>query len=155
MSIRVDFEGVPDPSEFSVLPAGEYLTRVVEAEEKIGKQSGNEYLALKYQVIGGKYDGTIIYDNMFYTELSLPRLKFMLREFGFNVEGSIEFDGSALVGKPMALTTTVEHEEDYKGRLDAEGHVKIVKKCKVEFVGFRKPTDEEVATVAAVEDLPF
>lgn len=49
----------------SYLPVGKYNVVVDDAENRVGKDSGVDYLHLSLRVEGGEYDGRVCFDNLF------------------------------------------------------------------------------------------
>ena len=55
----------PDaPVSYDPIPAGEYRLKALEAEEKQNSANTGSYINVKFQVVGGDYDGRFIW-NMF------------------------------------------------------------------------------------------
>lgn len=87
-------------TEFQPLPAGTYLTKVVNVEKKTS-QSGNDYVGMTMEVIDGEYASRKIYNNLHLTpktaENSIKRIYKMAEFAGVapvafsNVDAIVDF----------------------------------------------------------------
>lgn len=66
-------------SEDSAIPAGTYAVEVASAADKVA-QSGNHMIALTCRVIGGPYDGRLLWTNIVFATTNTTAMKFTLRK---------------------------------------------------------------------------
>lgn len=108
--IKVDTTGV-EVNPPAVKP-GLYQAKIKEAEAKPAKSSGNMQLAIIYEIVGGEFDGRVLFD---YIPLDDDSMAFRLAAFqdalGMKRKGEIDTD--KLVGKKIAIRTVVQKSEEY------------------------------------------
>ena len=63
-SINFNAQEVEPQSEFTPLPAGEYMTIIVDSELKPTKNGKGSYLQLALQVIDGHYKNRVVFDRL-------------------------------------------------------------------------------------------
>lgn len=85
-TIRIDFSGV---KTLTLMEEKDYKIKVVEIEQEVGSDSGIGYLAWKFEVVGGKHDGRILYHNTSLGVDSLWNLKGVLMAQGIKVPNSV------------------------------------------------------------------
>jgi hypothetical protein len=111
----VDFTNVEEMS-FDPLPAGEYLLRVVEAEEREGPTA--PYINLRMEVVDGDYAGRSIFEILSLSEKALFRLKGFMLAAGYEDEelaGSIEFDPDDFL--EVEVLAQVKQRKDNNGEM--------------------------------------
>lgn len=80
----VDFTNV-EVKDFLPVPAGVYLLRVVEAEERVSASSEYDYLSLSWEVVDGEFEGRRLWDVLSYSPKALWKLKgFLLDVVGIS-----------------------------------------------------------------------
>lgn len=52
------------PDEFTPVPEGKYLAKIIDEEHKNNKSGTGEILALKLEIIDGDYAGRFLFDNI-------------------------------------------------------------------------------------------
>ena len=92
--ISVDFTGVK--SGGATIPDGRYAAKIIAVEQKEGKESGEPYVELTWEVTSKKCNGREIkFDNYSLQPQALWRLKGMLEAMGVDVpdgEQDVDFD---------------------------------------------------------------
>lgn len=114
--MKFDYTNTEDGNtQNPVIPAGTYKVEVIDVEEMINQNSGNEFWIIKLKVIEGEYIGSRIDDfNIFSPSLDSAN-KAMFLSFGFPVDKQIiNIEPAELIGKKMMVTI---NQEEYKGKL--------------------------------------
>lgn len=97
----VDFTNVQG-SGFELLPRGDYLLRVANAEERDSQSSEHQYLNVEFEVVDpSEFAGRKVWDSMSYSPKALWKLKDFLLATGVTEEelaGEFEFDPADLNG---------------------------------------------------------
>lgn len=109
----VDFTDVEEMS-FEPLPAGEYLLRAVEAEEREGPTA--PYINLRLEVVDGDYAGRSIFEILSLSPKALFRLKGFMLAAGYEEEelaGSLEFDPDDFL--EVEVLAQVKQRKDQNG----------------------------------------
>ena len=119
--LKVDFTGV---ESYIKCDEGEHIVKLTEVTEKTAESSGNEMLAVVFEVTKGSCAGARLFDNFVLTEKALWKLKSYLEVVGIKADGKIAINLDNLIGKTCIVT--VSHEE-YKGQLKAriDGYKKL------------------------------
>lgn len=100
----IDFSAV---TGIEPLPADKYIATVVEATEgQSGK--GNTKIDLKWKVVGGKYDGRMIFDVLTFTPQTAFRVKNTLMGLGFPRDFKGEVRVAELIGKNASITVDIQ-----------------------------------------------
>lgn len=75
--------------DFEKLPDGEYTCLLEDVVKKVGKESGNAYLNLKFSVMEGDKEGRLIFVSYFFTDKTIERtVKTILKlahDFGYEL----------------------------------------------------------------------
>lgn len=113
----LDFSDAKE-SSFELIPEGQYLVKVEDAEVKDTKSGTGQYINVKFKVCGGKHDGKVLFhmfniknDNAKAVEIGLGQLKMF-----FKCAGKTEFQlqtVSDLCG--MIASALVKHKSDSYG----------------------------------------
>ena len=120
MPITVPMGGVGD--EMEVLPAGAYNATAYEWEQRFGRDSGQPYISLTFQIASGDYSGRKLWSNYSLQPQSLWALKRFLITAGITEDSFPDEDGAELdiepllrqvMGRPVVITATVGQ---YQGR---------------------------------------
>lgn len=83
-SINIDFSEVPD-QQFGLIPKGNYDAIVDEVTVKKGKDSGEPYLNWKLKIVGGDYEGRVLFTITSFSGKALPGTKATLKTFGYDM----------------------------------------------------------------------
>ncbi len=86
--------GNAEQRSFTVLPAGEYAFRVLDAEEK-RSSNGNDMIALKLDVYDDKGKQAVVYDNLVFNEKAQWKVDHFLKSCGMLPEEGSEVNLSA------------------------------------------------------------
>jgi len=124
--VRINWDSIVDTTT-AVLPDGDYMVKVVDAEEKPAS-TGSEMISLKLQVQHGPHAGKWVWDNVVFSGKALPRLRIIGKAFGFNMAGEADITAQMFLGKVVMITTK---QETYGGKTRA----------KVPFDGYAPATD--------------
>lgn len=108
--LKVDFT---DVASYSKAEEGEHIAVLRELEETEAKESCNDMIVAKFEVIKGESKGAIVYDHYVLVERALFRFKNFLEAVGMKADGKIQVDLDKLIGKKVIID--VKHEE-YNGQ---------------------------------------
>lgn len=139
---KVDFSHIDDVQDFTPLPAGKYLCKLVEVEEA-NTQYGDEMWKLRFQVIEGKHTGRYVFDNMVFSEAAIKRVKLICGRLGLNVSGELDLTPDLIKNRSCYLTVQTEEYED------DEGNRKM--RNVVPFAGYDRADAAPAAAAAAAE----
>lgn len=139
---KVDFSHIDDVQDFTPLPAGKYLCKLVEVEEA-NTQYGDEMWKLRFQVIEGKHTGRYVFDNMVFSEAAIKRVKLICGRLGLNVSGELDLTPDLIKNRSCYLTVQTEEYED------DEGNRKM--RNVVPFAGYDRTDAAPTAAAAAAE----
>lgn len=112
---KIDFNKVDDVQDFSPLPDGKYLCRVVEVEEAT-TQYGDEMWKLRFAVESGPQRGRYIFDNLVFSEAALKRVKLICSRLGLDVSGKLDLTPALISGRSCHVTVATEAYEDQEGK---------------------------------------
>ena len=112
---KIDFSHVDDVQDFSPVPAGKYLCRLVGIEEA-STQHGDEMWKLRFEVTQGPYAGRLIFDNLVFSEAALKRAKLICSRLGLDVSKELDLTPELIKGRVALLTVEIEPYEDGEGR---------------------------------------
>ncbi len=108
---RVDFSNVGDVTDFSPIPDGEYLVKLVDIETD-STRSGDEMWKLRLQVDGGEHDGRLLFDNLVFSAKAMSRVKLICASFGVDVSGAVDVQPELLLDKRAMVSTYQEEFTD-------------------------------------------
>jgi hypothetical protein len=117
--INVDFTGVDPVAEpgSGPIPDGEYLVAVDVAQERTS-QRGTHGVALQLRIVGGQFDGRLLFDDLWITPAALGYVLHRLRCLGIAVPaGPFILDPERLVSRRARVV--VRQEEGADGRVRA------------------------------------
>lgn len=131
-----------EESQFAVLPEGQYRIRVRSAEKTQSKSSGNDMLALQFDVSGSN---SILYHNIVFLPDRPEITNRMLTQFfdSFRDIPDGEFDTARWIGKVGACK--VKHDE-YNGRTNAKVSYFIKAEKQGELPPWKEPSNSESGT---------
>jgi len=112
---KVDFGHIDDLQDFTPLPAGKYLCKLIGIEEA-RTQYDDEMWKLKFQVSDGQHAGRFIFDNLVFSEAALKRAKLICSRLGLDVSGEMDLTPEMLKNRTCHLTVQTEEYEDDEGR---------------------------------------
>lgn len=137
---KLDFSKIDDIQDFSPLPAGKYLGRLVEIEEA-STQHGDEMWKLRFEITQGQYTGRLIFDNLVFSNAALKRVKLICSRLGLDVSQALNLTPELIKGRTTYLTVEVETYEDAEGRSKQRNVVP--------FAGYERVEGGSAATPAA------
>jgi hypothetical protein len=114
------------PNEgFNPLPAGDYPVVITESELKTTKAGTGKYLSLKLQVLDGKYQNRILFDN-----LNIQNPSEVAQQIGQGTLSAIcravgvmtPQDSSELHNKPLMATVKIENDQNGNPRNAVKGY---------------------------------
>lgn len=111
MPLNIDFSEIPS---LEPIPSGTYLATLIQADEGVS-QSGNGKMDLRWKVVGGEFDGRLVFDHLSFAPTALWRTKLFLQAVGFGKEFSGQITADDLLGKHAEITVAIE-----SGRTNAE-----------------------------------
>lgn len=112
---KIDFSNVSDITDFSPVPEGQYLCKLVDIEKDLTR-SGDEMWKLRWQVEGGEHDGRLLFDNLVFTSKAMSKAKLVCTCCGLDVSGELDLDPSMIRDKQVLVDTFHEEYEDDKGQ---------------------------------------
>jgi hypothetical protein len=112
---KIDFSKVGDVQDFTPLPAGQYLARLVGVEEA-STQHGDEMWKLRFEVVDGPHAGRLIFDNLVFSDAAMKRVKLICSRLGLDVSKELSLTPETIKGRTARLTVEVEPYEDTEGR---------------------------------------
>lgn len=113
--VRINWDSIDEPSS-NIMPDGDYLAKVVDAEERTAS-TGTEMIALKLEVTKGAYAGKWVWDNLVFSAKAMPRLKIVGKAMGLNMKGEADITPNMFLGKVCVITTA---QESYNGKTRAK-----------------------------------
>lgn len=150
---KVNFPEVPDVQNFSPLPEGKYLCKLIEITEST-TQYDDEMWKLRFKVIEGQYKGRIILDNLVFSEAALKRVKLICSRLGLDTTQEIDVTPGMLLKHKCYIDVEIQDYANEKGEPR--------KRNKVAFAGYElfegeeeSQEEENVEEIEEEEDLPF
>lgn len=107
------------PSDFDVLPAGEYEVVIVKSEKKATKSGNGAMLSLELQVLNGPYQNRKLFDNLNLwnqSETAAKIAKASLSAICRAVGVMTPNDSTDLHNKPLRVKVKVEKSDEYDDR---------------------------------------
>lgn len=142
---KIDFSHVDDVQDFSPLPAGKYLSRLVGIEQS-STQHGDEMWKLRFEVIRGPHAGRYLFDNLVFSDAALKRVKLICSRLGLDVSQEMDLTPELIRGRAVTLTVEVEPYEDAEGRTKQRNVVP--------FAGYEKADEPGVAPASTPRSPP-
>lgn len=143
---KVDFSHVEDVQDYTPIPPGKYLCKLIDVEEA-RTQYDDEMWKLRFQVIEGPHAGRSLFDNLVFSAAALKRVKLICSRLGLDVTGELNLTPDMIKGRSCYLTTQVE---EY---VDAEDRKKM--RNVIGFAGYEKVSQSETAANAVEEEAAF
>ena len=106
--VMIDFQNIPDEDpdagggNYPPLPDGQYKAFIKKVEEKQG--SKGMYFSVEWVLTDGEFKGRKVWDNLFFTAASLPRLKIVISRLGLDVSKPLNVTIDLLTGKQAWIT---------------------------------------------------
>ncbi len=138
----VDFPSTPDADEFSPIPEGQYLCKVIESKKLDNTAKGFEQWQLTFEVVDAKseYCGKRFWDRLFFSEGGMPRVKLICSRLGIDVTKKIDLEPEMLLEKFVNIEVIID-EYEYEG----EDGKKKGKRNKVPFAGYEEVEQPKVS----------
>jgi hypothetical protein len=147
---KMNFDEVPDATDFTPVPEGEYLARVVTVAKGI-TENNNEKWDIKLRIMGGEHEGRHVLDCLVFTERAYPRIKLVCKRLGIDVSGTVDLKPSDLEGRHAYITVEIEEFEGRDGKTKQSN--------KIPFAGYRSATEgqesEQANSESKDDDTPF
>jgi len=119
-----------EESTGGMVPPGEYKAKIVEV---FPEGDGNdERWGVQFKIVEGDYKGQGFFDNLFFSQKALPRVKMVCSRLGLPLSGNTALKPDMLLD--LEAYVTVEHSV-YEGKT----------KPKVPYAGYREIKDGEPA----------
>ena len=100
------------------LPEGDYKAKIISAEKKESKNSGNTYIKYGFQILEGKHKGKKLSGNATITPKALFWLRNMLEALGVEVpERAVNLKYKKYVGSKIGITL---EDDEYEGKIKSE-----------------------------------
>jgi hypothetical protein len=108
---KINFDEIEDVQDFSPIPGGRYLCRLVEVEES-KTQYDDEMWNVRFEVIEGEHKGRAVFDRMIFSQAAIKRVKLICSRLGLDVSGPMNLTPEMVKGKTCHLTVQVEEYLD-------------------------------------------
>jgi len=113
--------------EFTLVPAGSYACKVVDATEKTA-QTGNDFIEVVMEIMEGPESGSYLRDRLFATKKAINRLKRTIHRLtGMKLQGNdVEVDPKTLMGCKAWVDVEIEEREgigQYSGKTFRDSRV--------------------------------
>ena len=137
-----------DAEKVTRAPAGKYLFKIYEVEEKVGKISGNPYWQIKFET----KDGVKVCDNFMFNGKAASKTLYLLAALGLSDGENFpkqKFDKEDILGRFLYITTVKDKDSDFlKCPFNNTGYEEYKVKEKKEV---KKVVEEEIDE----EEFPF
>ncbi len=131
-----DFEG----GDFPALPAANYPVKCTGVKETTTAK-GDDMWNLTLTVIGGEFDGRLIFDRVVFSDAAENRVKLIFSRLG-GIKGSFTPEPIMLLQRVCVIETIIE---EYEGK----------DKCKVSFNGYLESGAESGSGASQSNNTPF
>lgn len=147
--MRLDFTKISDEEVvYELLPEGKHVLKVEKVEEKTSNK-GNDFWAITFV----DKDEARVFDNIFFTDKTLNRVKKMFKCLGLDVDGTFDYQPDDLVGCYINAEVLIE---DYlnkeTGKTKQKNTIDLWNSEPYSAKAKAKPKKEEVEEL---ESLPF
>jgi hypothetical protein len=150
--MKIDFTKISDEEmTFELLNEGKHLLKVTKCEPKTSEKS-NKFWAITYE----DKDGTKIWDNLFFTEKTLNRVKKCFSNLGLDVSGEFDYAPDDILGLYMNAEIKIEDYVDKNGNKKQKNTIDLWQSEKYQKTG-KKTTAKKVEVVTDDEssEIPF
>lgn len=145
----IDFTKVSDDEmTYELLNEGKHLLKVTKCEPKTSEK-GNEFWAITYE----DKDGTKIWDNLFFTEKTLNRVKKCFSNLGLDIAGSFDYAPDDIIGLYMNAEIKIEEYVDKNGNKKQKNTIDLWQSEKYQAKA-KKATPKKVEVVDE-DSIPF
>ena len=142
----IDFRKVSDEeTTFELLNEGKHVLKVEKCEYKTS-DSGKDFWAITYI----DKDGTKIWDNLFFTEKTLNRVKKCFSNLGLDVDGEFDYTPDDIIGLYINAEIKMEEYVDKNGNKRQKNTIDLWRSEKYE-----KPTKKQETKKVADDEIPF
>jgi hypothetical protein len=118
-----DFSSV-EPSSFGLIPNGKYVAMITSVEKRETKAGTGHYLAMRFDIIDGKYKGRVVFNNLNLWNPNPQAVKMSQRDMAGicrAVGVMTPKDASELANKAIGIQLGARNN-DYKG--EQENYIK-------------------------------
>ena len=150
---KVNFPKVPDVQDFSPLPEGKYLCKIIEIDETTTRND-DEMWKLHFKVIKGESRGRHLIDNLVFSEAAMKRVKLICSRLGLDTTQEIDVTPDLLLDRKCYIEVEIQDYVNDKGE--------DRKRNKVAFAGYElyedADVDQEESDAREIEEedeLPF
>ncbi len=155
LSEAFQIEEMPESSVPLAIPAGWQTFTISEAEIKETKARNGQYIKLRLDVLGGEYDGRVIFENVnvrnqneVAERIGRQQLGEIMRATGI---ASLN-DTDQLIGGTLMAKLAVKKDEDYG---DENGDVNVIKAFKsIDGTAAPAPSANKTAQKRAIDNKP-
>ena len=149
--MKLNFGAIPDPEDYSPVPEGEYLCKLIAIEQGRAR-SNDEMWTLKWVILNGPHEARYPLDRLIFNETSLPRVKLLCSALGFDVSGEGDLTPALLIQKTCVVRVEIDQYDDREGKKRTGN--------RVPFNGYlastpSPPPQPGASDDAAEDDLPF
>ncbi|KKL73659.1 hypothetical protein LCGC14_2072670 [marine sediment metagenome] len=115
--VKVNMNKIEDAEDFSPIPDGAYLCKIVEVDDTKETQNGDPMWRIRWEVLEGDYAGRIIFDNLIFSAKALKRVKLVFSRLGLDVskDEEAEWTPQMIQDKHARITVLTEEYESEKG----------------------------------------
>ena len=145
---KINFEEIEDVQDFTPIPSGRYLCKLVEVEES-KTQYDDEMWNVRFEVIEGEHKGRAVFDRMIFSQAAIKRVKLICSRLGLDVSGPMNLTPEMVKGKTCYIAVQIEEYLD-EGKNAKKRNV-------VPFAGYEKADKSAPAQTQGVdsEEEPF
>jgi len=111
---KVDFDQVPDSTDFNPIPEGDYLC-TIDSVEKSETRHGDEMWKIRLAVLDGEHKGRFIFDNLPFSARGLPRVKAFCAAIGVDISGTVELTPTFVENRTCIVSVEIEDYIDRHG----------------------------------------
>lgn len=111
---RIDFRDVPDPDDFTPVPDGTYLSRLVGVDVSTTK-NGDEMWRMRFTIESGPYEGRSFFDNLAFSPAARPRAKLFCSAIGFDTSANVDLEPEGVLERRCRVIVQIEDYVDSKG----------------------------------------
>ena len=148
--MRIDFTKVSDEeTTYELLNEGKHLLKVTKCEEK-RSDKGNDFWAITYE----DKDQTRVYDNLFFTEKTLNRVKKCFSNLGLDIDGEFDYAPEDILGLYMNAEIKIEDYVDKNGNKKQKNTIDLWQSEKYQKVS-KKISAKKVEEVEEDMEIPF
>lgn len=112
---KVNFPDVPDAQNFSPLPEGKYLCKIIEIDETTTRND-DEMWKLHFKVIKGESRGRHLIDNLVFSKAAMGRVKLICSRLGLDTSQEIDVMPKLLLERKCYLMVEIQDYINDKGQ---------------------------------------